>query len=339
METRPSVAYLYPAPYWSIGDSDWVKSLLLFFDQVAILLPEYMYGRHELADPSLAGPLEDLGLLNVLEPRTWIDIPARLELVSVMTELIESGLFDALDRTVHFQELSSSRAGYNVDVAVSDQLVERLFELGLARRTEDGVSLPMHPTVRTTMLVLLGQFARGVGERRSLSIHPTALQGHTVDDLRQFLRVGPISSIGRVIELDLEHVGLNVGAVPLDDVLAFRSAHIDEHKHYTEHLRLFLADLATVDDEQDRGQLLLERREELADEARRLQRQTRRAFRLNLGSFGLGIAGTAWSTASGDPLGAILGSGSLAFGLATSGRAPAVGAYSYLFSLDRRLTG
>ena len=32
-------AYYYPAPYWSSRDSDWIKSLLLFFDPS---LPTYV---------------------------------------------------------------------------------------------------------------------------------------------------------------------------------------------------------------------------------------------------------------------------------------------------------
>ena len=65
-------AYYYPAPYWRLGDSGWIKSLLLFFDDVAILLPDYMYGRHTDADPTLAEPLEELGLLRVLEPNEGV---------------------------------------------------------------------------------------------------------------------------------------------------------------------------------------------------------------------------------------------------------------------------
>ena len=58
---RLDVAYYYPAPFWGMGEGGWVKSLLLFFDKVSILLPGYMYGRHHLADPVLAEPLEDRG--------------------------------------------------------------------------------------------------------------------------------------------------------------------------------------------------------------------------------------------------------------------------------------
>ena len=67
------IAYYYPEPYWLAGEGGWVKSLLLFFDEIAILLPEYMRGRHVIADPTLAGPIEDLGLLRVIEPETFVD--------------------------------------------------------------------------------------------------------------------------------------------------------------------------------------------------------------------------------------------------------------------------
>ena len=66
-------AYYYPAPYWDLTDVGWIKSLLLFLYDIAILLPDYMYGRHVIADPILAGPLEERGLLQVLESKTWLD--------------------------------------------------------------------------------------------------------------------------------------------------------------------------------------------------------------------------------------------------------------------------
>ena len=34
------IAYYYPNPMWDHGD--WVKNLILFFDGVALLVPEYM---------------------------------------------------------------------------------------------------------------------------------------------------------------------------------------------------------------------------------------------------------------------------------------------------------
>ena len=80
-------AYYYPAPYWILRDSGWIKSLLLFFDDIAILLPNYMYGRHIDADPTLTEPLEDRGLLRVLEPGDWIDGEMTGKLAEVVTGL------------------------------------------------------------------------------------------------------------------------------------------------------------------------------------------------------------------------------------------------------------
>ncbi|MYE07990.1 MAG: hypothetical protein F4138_08155 [Acidimicrobiia bacterium] len=106
MHDRPDVAYYYPAPYWGEYDSGWVKSLLLFFDQLSILLPGYMYGRHAAADPSMVIPLEERGLLKILEPNDWIDEETAERLAEVIVELLTSGAFDDLTEDVHFQELS-----------------------------------------------------------------------------------------------------------------------------------------------------------------------------------------------------------------------------------------
>lgn len=66
------VAYHHEA-YWFQGQGDWIKSLLLFFDGVAVLVPDYMRDRPLLADPTLAQPLADEGLLHRLSPETMVD--------------------------------------------------------------------------------------------------------------------------------------------------------------------------------------------------------------------------------------------------------------------------
>lgn len=38
------IAYYYPEPKRLADEGGWVKSLLLFFDEIAILLPEYVRG-------------------------------------------------------------------------------------------------------------------------------------------------------------------------------------------------------------------------------------------------------------------------------------------------------
>ena len=203
-------AYYYPAPYWRPEDSGWIKSLLLFFDDVAILLPDYMYGRHTDADPTLAEPLEDRGLLQVLDPNDWVDGEVAGKLAEVVTELLTNGTFDDLPKTDYFAELSQSRIGYGADVKLAGSLVDELQAKGLARPSEDGVSIPLHPDVRTTILVLLAQLSRVAGRKREMKIHPVTNAPQAVADLVATLSRESMPSRGKVITLDLEPVAFDM---------------------------------------------------------------------------------------------------------------------------------
>lgn len=97
--TDPEVAYYYPAPYWAYREVDLVKTLLLFFDEIAILRPRYMQGIERYADPVLAGPLADRGLLRVLEPESFLDQEMTEDLTTAMVSLLVDGAFEHLDRT------------------------------------------------------------------------------------------------------------------------------------------------------------------------------------------------------------------------------------------------
>lgn len=333
MIQHPDVAYYYPAPYWGWREGGWIKSLLLFFDQVAILLPDYMYGRHEVADPSLAIPLEERGLLQILEPKTWVDGEMATELTDILVGLITSGAFDDLPAETNFAELSQSRMGYHVDIGLAEMVVEELCSRGLARPSEDGVSIPLHPIVRTTILMLLGQLSRSAGKRRGLTIHPATSDSRAINDLMATLRREPMPSAGAVVALDLEPVTLDFELVPLDDLLAFRAEYAAHHRAYMRDLHRFMAELAVVEESGDRNRLLLSRREELSDAAHDLQRSTRRAIGKNLASFSLGIAGGAWALATGDPIGIALAAAGLAPSFLLDSEV--VTAYSYMFAVDR----
>lgn len=335
MDERPEVAYYYPAPYWASGDSGWVKSLLLFFDQLAILLPQYMYGLHQVADPSMVLPLEERGLLRVLEPNDWIDEETAASLAEAVNGLLASGVFDELPENVGFQELSYSRMGHGIDVELAETLVESLATKGLALPSEDGVSIPLHPTVRTTILVILGQLSRSSGDRRGLSVHPATNNLQAVDELIRTLSREPMPSAARVVTLDLEPVSFDLGPVPLDDVLQFREDQRLSHRAYVRDLRRFMVELADIDEPAMRERALVERRQEIADTAHELQRSTRRSLGKNLGSFGFGLAGATWGLATGDPLGFAFTAGGIAAGLVPGKAAPA-SAYSYVFSVNRQ---
>ncbi len=334
-DETPEVAYYYPPPYWSSGESSWVKSLLLFFDQVAILLPEYMHGRHTAADPTLAEPLEERGLLRVLEPNVWVDQAMAERLATVVVELLTRGTFNNLREATYFAELSQSRLGYGADVELASWLVEELKQRGLARPSEDGVSIPLHPTVRTAILVILGQLARLRGIESGFLIHPTTSNRGAVQDLLHLLAREQLPSAAHIVAFDLEPVTIDLETVPLDEVLAYREEHQAAHQAYMRDVRRFANDLSGIPNEDDREKQILVRREELSSASRELQRNARLAFGKNFAAWSLGLGGSWWSLAHGDPIGLALAA--LPVAAAAMPDKQTVSAYSYLFQVQHQL--
>jgi hypothetical protein len=330
----PEVAYYYPEPFWAGGQTDWIKSLLLFFDKIAILLPEYMYGRHAAADPALAGPLEEMGLLIVLRPETFVDQGVTEALAGAIVELLAAGVFDDLPPTGYFAELSRSRMGWNADVELSDALVDEFKSRGLARDTEDGLSVPLHPAVRTAILVLLAQLARGAGKRHGLDLQPTTDNRDRVIDLMTTLDSRGMPTAGQVVALDLETVTLNLDDIRLDEVLAFRDEHQDAHRAYMRSVRKAVNELSAIPQD-ERSRALADRRDELTEQAEALHRLARRRWRMPLARFGIGAAGATVSAAAGNIPGAIVA----ALGGVLGGKPEKTPpfAYSYLFAAERSL--
>lgn len=324
-------AYCYPAPYWPMEDCEWIKSLLLFFDDIAILLPDYMYGRHTTADPTLARSLEERGLLKVLEPKIWIDAEMTEKLFEIIIELLANGTFDKLPEADYFAELSQSRIGYSANVELAGFLVDKLQAKGLAQPSEDGVSVPLHPVVRTTILVILGQLSRIAGEKRGMTIHPTTNNFSAAADLIKTLSMESMPSRHRMIQLDLEPVTFDLTYIPLEDVLQFRADHQESYRAYMRDLHGFTVELARIDDPNEREKELLKRRQQISDMAHDIQRSTRSALGKNLASWYLGITSSAWSLSPDDPIGLALSAISLIIPGIISSRSKEVSAYSYIF--------
>ncbi len=173
------VAYNYE-PYWGRGAGDWIKSLLLFFDGVALLVPDYMRDRPLVSDPVLAQPLADQGLLHRLSPEALVNQETAEALTDLLDKLINASAFDGLDRSAAFAELSHSRLGGGADAGLTEIVLEQLRERGLARPTEDGVSIPLHPAVRAFVLVVLPQLLRGPAEAAGYALQPASTQPQTL---------------------------------------------------------------------------------------------------------------------------------------------------------------
>ena len=333
------VAYLHE-PYWSPGEGDWIKSLLLFFDGVAVLVPEYMRDRPLFTDPTLAQPLADQGLLHRLSPETLVDQQTAEALTELLDDLLRTGALDSLDRDTAFAEISHSRLGGTADAGLTEVVLHQLRERGLARPSADGVSIPIHPAVRAFVLVVLPQLLRAPAEAAGYALQPTSARPRTARALMDALDLTRMPTAGQVVANDLEQVTLDLAPVPLDEVLDFRQQHGGQHRAYARDLRRLVRDAAALTPA-DQEQALLDRREALADAADDLRRLARTSWRRPLATFGLGIAGSAVTLASGALTGVgVAGFGLTAFGLllGISRQADPASAYTYLFRAQESLS-
>ena len=321
------VAFYYPGPVWHIGD--WVKNLILFFDGIAVLVPDYIKDKPLTSDPSIAAGLEREGLLHILSPEKLVDGAATERLAAAMGKVIESGALDPLSKEdTPFHELSNSRLGYGGDPHLADALFKELKARNLAKDTKDGVSIPMHPMVRALILVLLAQILRPCGPQLGFELSPATDRFKVVDGLHALLSLPTVPSSGHVVSLDLQTVGADLGPVPIDEVLSFRREHLAEHRAYARAIRRFVEQLSLLP-ERSRAKALRDRQEEISDIAESLRRVSRTQWK-RPAYFGLTVLGAAWSLKTGNPLGAILGAGASLLSPPTVGP-ELTGSYSYLF--------
>lgn len=225
-----------------------------------------------------------------------------------------------------------SRMGYYGDEELADKLFEALRTRGLARRSEDGVSIPLHPLVRYLILTLLAQLLRTKGSHAGLELSPATDRTEVVRALAEFLNIPRLPSAGHVVAFDLETVTVDLSSVPLDEVLAFRDEHRTDYRKYARSIRMFARQLSLLSPE-DRTAAFRDRQDELDDLASDLRRKARSAWR-RPASFSLGLAGASWSLLS-NPVGGLLALGGLfARGLDKSSNE--AGAFSYLFAANKR---
>ena len=328
----PQVAFYYPGFVWH--STDWVKNLILFFDGVALLVPSDMKDRLEQIEPIMASPLRERGLLHILEPEILVDQSATEQLASIMTNVLTSGALDhfAKERTA-FGELSMSRLGWYGDEGLARMLHEDLKARGLARDSEDGVSIPMHRAVHALILVLHSQILRPRGPALGLDLSPATDRPQFVRALSELLSLDATPAASHVVSMDFATVGVDLSAFPVDEVLGFRAEHLEAHRTYARAVRAFLRQVSLLPQD-ERDTALADREAELSELAEQLRKTARRVWR-KPASFALGISGAAWRFAAGDWFGAAIGAGAtLACGI-TGDRAEA-GAYSYLFSARER---
>jgi hypothetical protein len=333
--TPQEVAYLHE-PYWLSDESDWVKSLLLFFDGIALLVPDYMREQPLESDPVLAQPLAELGLLHRLSPESLVDKRVAEELTEVLDRLINVGSFDNLDPHDEMLALSYSRLGGYGSETLADYVIEELRQRGLAGDSQDGVSVPLHREVRSVVLAILPQLIKSSIENQGLALQPATSRPEFVRALLGVLNKPILPSPASVVSADLQEVAIDLSTIPLDEVLDFRRQHGSEYRAYARDLRRLIRELSPLQ-QNERDEALADRREALRDEADRLARLTKASWRSNFGSFLLAVGGGSASLAVGDPVGGTVNAASALYGV---GRRTDPGtAYTYLFQAQSELSG
>jgi hypothetical protein len=256
-------------------------------------------------------------------------------LAETVGELVGSGRFGALGTEgAAFHELSRSRLRGYGDPQLPAALLGELRARKLARELEAGEdgSMPVPPLVRSAAMVLLAQFVRPKGEDLGVELSPVTDHPPLADALCEVLSLSQFGLAGGAVAFDLETVSPDLSHVPLGEVLDFRRQHHGEYRRYARTARGFVGEIGGLPArESDKG--FRDRQEELRELAADLRRAGWKAWRMPA-SFGLTVAGAAWTLAD-DPVGALLA--------AAAGKAAGPGAdggqgaaYSYMFTARSR---
>jgi hypothetical protein len=190
----------------------------------------------------------------------------------------------------------------------------------------------MHPKVRSLVLVLLAQILRPYGQHLNAILSPITDTPDIVRALAELVSVRTDPTVGGVVEFDLSTVTVDLGPVPIDEVLDFREQNLDAHKRYMRSVRKFAMELSRMPEEERKLAFEL-RQAELDDIASDLRKRGSNAWK-KPSSFALTLAGSALSAVT-SPVASLFRIAASVAGYEKAGTTDA-GPYSYLFATARR---
>lgn len=228
-----------------------------------------------------------------------------------------------------------SRLGYYGDESLYKMIFEELKKRGLAKDSEDKVSIPTHPKVRSLVLVFLSQILRPYGHQLNARLSPATDMGKMVRALTELVGVKADPTIGAVVEFDLNTVTVDLGPIPIDEALDFRKQNLSAHKRYMLSVRKFAFELSRMSEEERRVSFEI-RQAELDDLANDLRTRARKAWR-KPSSFALTLAGSAISAIT-SPITSLFRAAAAVAGYEKPSASDA-GPYSYLFAARGRFGG
>lgn len=309
-------ALFYDAPLSTPEDIALLKSMLLFFDDIAVFSTPERRSGPPMIDPNLAAPLAERGLLQFLDPRgvtsSHAGVIVRAALHRAVMENAEDWLAAATAGDWHIDvprlqgrfsgsapvETSASPASRGPG---SLELFKLLAQEGLLFPDEstDG-ELAMIPGIASVANSILAQAVRATSGEQGRTIEPVSTRR---DEARVFTAIleDAVENVGtsHIVTSELSAVSCDLAQVEPDDLLDFRARHQGEFRAYVLALQALVAQAPPSRD-------LVARKAALADEAERLRELQLRRWTTPGAAVNLGIIGATWTLASGDLLGALI---------------------------------
>jgi hypothetical protein len=332
----PEFAFYYGDWIWNEDLTGWVKSLLLFFDGIALSVSPEKAEELIESNPVLAQPLAELDLLRNYWPNSfdeWLEpytaeaakyVPLVRRIIEIYERIPEGGTLSASDQHEIERVVTESgdvvKAGWK---AYSNTISRAAQKYG-------GTPSQMKAIASGFMARLLRKNVTDV------AIEPV-IDDEDAGGFVAALTGSHYAGRGKIVIGDLVQIGIDLSAVPLDEVLDFRSKYGSEYRSYSNEVRKLVLELSLMD-EADQPLALRERRAELEDRAEQLRKTGRAAFARQSITLGFGLAGAAWTLVHGDPWGASFAASAAAAGLSRQDPESIGASYTYILRAKTELT-
>ena len=337
---KPDFAFYYPGQRWR--DTDWVKNLICFFDGIAVLIPGSAEDYQPYDDFPIVFALKDHELFRIIRPEEIIDDKTTEALAKELSDIIVSGRLDHLTRFDNqgikdpdFCSLARSKLGYDVNEKLAGAIFRELESRGLAGNSGNGSFISIDGTVGALILTLLAQILRPAGDSIGLKLSPATDQKQVVGALNEIISSSDPPSLSGVdvVSFDMTKVGVDLGPVPIDEVLDFRQQHYRQHRDYIQSTRDFASELSRMPFD-EREVKFKQRQEELKERSSTLRKIYQGSWKKPI-TFGISLTGAVWAYQSGDPIASALSASAAVIGMLPD-ESNEIDVYSYLISAKER---
>lgn len=360
------VGLYYPAATWI--SVEWIKTLMLFFDQVALLTLDEKHDISSVLDIQNVESFWEKNLIRTFTLAELLDSEVASKFKAVLQDAATWQALNSIGREEQFYygrkiyfTLNGPEPGLEM-MLLRNELM-KLIGVGTTYRENEhspqiptyrvggeSPSVPVHIRLWAPLLSVLPQILRAGGLKLAIDLQPITNLYQFTSALERLLKLPGMPSSNLSILFELEQVVLDLSFQPADEIIRFREEHGQRYRAYKNNLRKFVRELSLLNVSEGsrpinerlgemkltadilRSQDFTERWEELAVEADELRKLARRWWRRPLATFGLGIVGAAWkredSPSSLNHLASTIG---------TSQNGQVWDAYTYFFSMNHAL--